>query len=75
MRPPNNTRRFAHYGGLFFRDQDTLQSNHEAYKKSDQMYPELTDAEGVSRDRVIRYKLISDLGRPYYLNNSLDFGI
>jgi hypothetical protein len=39
------------------------------------MYPELTDAEGVSRDRVIRYKLISDLGRPYYLNNSLDFGI
>lgn len=24
---------------------------------------------------MIRYKLISDLGRPYFLNNTLDFGI
>ena len=64
--PPNNTNRFGEFDELITSDQEGLQENHEAYKLSEQKYPELTKNEIVKDSKGIRYKLISDIGRPYY---------
>ena len=60
---------------LVINDSENLQFNHEIFKQDDHRYPALTQSGNISTAKNITYKLISDLGRPYYQNNTFDFGI
>ena len=64
--PPNNTNRFSHFDTLLFSDQEGLQENNEQFKLNGQKYPDLTQDDMSKEIKQINYKLISDLGRPYF---------
>jgi hypothetical protein len=64
--PPNNTNRFSHFDTLLFSDQEGLQENNEQFKLNGQKYPDLTQDDMSKEIKQIKFKLISDLGRPYY---------
>ena len=64
--PPNNTNRFAHYSSVIISDEYKLQSNHEKFKQYLHRYPTITREQNFTNDKSVSYKLISDIGRPYY---------